>query len=39
MHVAGVREHAYPYPVTDVIYKVRMGRRYAVISHGYSKSQ
>ena len=39
MHVAGVREHAYPYPGTDVnfIYKVRMGRGCAVISHGYSK--
>ena len=41
VHVAGVREHAYPYPVTDVnfIYKVRMGRGCAVISHGYSKYQ
>ena len=37
VHVAAVREHAYPYPGTDVIDKVRMGRGCAVISHGYSK--
>ena len=39
VHVAGVRVQTYPYPGTDVIYKVRMGRGCAVISYGYSKYQ